>query len=67
MPYVNRAYPICIYCPAIKKKVMVKEFSHHDDHNPYANKHCGHHCLEENCPLANCKCKYEDGKLTLRG
>lgn len=67
MSYVNRRSFIKTYCPAIKKYVMIKVFSHNDEHNRFASRKCGHQCLEDHCSLDICKCQYEDGKLTLRG
>ena len=66
MAYVNRSYPINIYCPAIEKYVRVEVFSHHNEINIFASHGCSHQCLENHCPFQPCKCLYDNGKLILR-
>lgn len=67
MAFANRSTIINIYCPAIDKNVDYEIISHHNNNNRYASFNLSYRCCEmSKCPFDICKCKYNDGELTLR-
>lgn len=66
MAYANRKTVDHIYCPALNKEVAYKTIYHDDPNNWYSNYYICSNCCENKCPFETCKCKYDNGKLTLR-
>lgn len=67
MAYANRSSIIKLYCPAVEKVVSHEIISHCNVNNRFASHNLSYRCLYiDNCPFQFCRCKHDDGKLTLR-